>query len=67
MASVNGHLDVVKYLHSNGADITADNNYAIGLASENGHLEVVKYLHENGADIAAEMIMLLDGQMKMNI
>ena len=42
---------MVKYLHINGVDITADNNYAIKWTSENGHLEVVKYLHANGADI----------------
>ena len=44
-------LKTIKYLHENGADITADNNYAIEWTSRNGHLEVVKYLHENGADI----------------
>ena len=42
------------YLYENGADITADDNYAVRWAAENGHLEVVKYLHENGADITAE-------------
>ena len=42
---------MVEYLHKNGADITADNNYAVKWASANGHLEVVKYLHENGADV----------------
>jgi hypothetical protein len=36
----------IKYLHNNGANITAD-NCAIRWASMNGHLEVVKYLHEN--------------------
>lgn len=52
-ASANGYLEVVKYLHENGADITAFGNYAVRSASKNGHLEVVKYLHENGADTAA--------------
>ena len=44
--SENDHLDVIKYLHTNGADITTD-NFAIKWASYNAHLEVVKYLHEN--------------------
>jgi ankyrin repeat protein len=51
IASKNGHLGLVKYLHANGADFTEYNNRAICDASKNGHLEVVKYLHENGADI----------------
>lgn len=42
-----------EYLYENGADITADDNYAVRWASENGYLEVVKFLHENGADITA--------------
>ena len=47
----NGYLDVVKYLHKQGADIMAYDNLAVRLAIEKGHLEVVKYLHKNGADI----------------
>ena len=47
-------LKIIESLHINGADITADNNYAIELVSRNGHLEVLKYLHENGADITAK-------------
>src|SRR4030042_1933252 len=49
-----GNLKMVKYLHQNGADITANNNAAIRWASRNGHLEVVKYLHQNGGDITAD-------------
>ena len=48
-ASYNGHLDVVKYLVSQGADIRADNDEAVRWASFNGHLEVVKYLVSQGA------------------
>ena len=48
-----GHLEVVVYLVEHGANIHADNDYAIRLASENGHLEVVRYLVEHGADIHA--------------
>ena len=40
-ASENGHLEVVKYLHSIGAECP---DHAISGASRNGHLEVVKYL-----------------------
>ena len=49
--SKNGHLEVVKYLVSQGADIKTRDNYAVRWASRNGHLEVVKYLVSQGADI----------------
>ena len=52
-SSRKGHLDVVKYLHEYGANITAANNEAVREASSNGHLDVVKYLHKHGADITA--------------
>ena len=39
-----GHLEVVKYLVENGANIHGRDDLAIRWASENGHLEVVKYL-----------------------
>ena len=53
-ASKNGHLNVVKYLESKGADIRADDDYAIRWASHNGHLNVVKYLESKSANIRAE-------------
>jgi len=37
----------------NGADIHANNDYALRGASENGHLPVVQFLVEHGADIHA--------------
>ena len=52
-ASENGHLEVVRYLVEQGANIHANNDYAIRWASENGHLEVVRYLVEKGANIHA--------------
>ncbi len=49
-ASMNGQLDVVKYLVENGAGKI---NGALVEASSRGELDVVKYLVENGADIHA--------------
>ena len=53
MASKNGHLHVVEFLVSKGADIHAHNDYALKWASENGHLSVVKFLVSKGANIHA--------------
>ena len=52
-AAAGGYLEVVKYLHENGADITAHGNEAICRAVAGGYLAMVKYLHRHGADIAA--------------
>ncbi|EAY15147.1 hypothetical protein TVAG_392640 [Trichomonas vaginalis G3] len=52
-ASLNGHLEVVKYLISVGAykEVKAkDGSTPLICASEAGHLEVVKYLISVGAD-----------------
>ena len=48
-----GNIEVFKELVEQGANIHADNDYAIRLASCNGHLEIVKFLVENGANIHA--------------
>ena len=55
-ASKNGHLEIVKYLVEQGADIHTqiDVNDALIKAILNGHLEVVRYLIEHGADIHAQ-------------
>ena len=45
------NVETIKYLVEKGADVYADNNYAVRMASQNGHLEVVKYLVEKGAQI----------------
>jgi ankyrin repeat protein len=42
MSAYYGHLEVVKYLVSQGADI--NQNVALIHSAANGHLEVVKYL-----------------------
>ena len=44
LAAMNGHLEVLKYLHEKGCEW---NEYACTNAAMNGHLEVLKYLHEN--------------------
>ena len=44
-ASLNGHLEIVKYLHKIGKDCTT---YAIDWASKNGHREIVKFLNSIG-------------------
>ena len=48
-ASCYGHLEIVKCLIENGADIHSFNGSALRYASGYGHLEVVKYLVEQGA------------------
>ncbi len=50
-ASDKGHLEVVKYLVEQGADIHAKNDRALIFASQRGRLEVVRYLVEHGANI----------------
>jgi ankyrin repeat protein len=55
-ASNNGHLDVVKYLHSINASI---DECAIICASDNGHLDVVKYLHFIDARSTKMLLYLL--------
>jgi ankyrin repeat protein len=52
--SENGHLQIVKYLVENGADIHAINDRPLRSASKHGYLEIVKYLVENGANIHAK-------------
>ena len=54
LASRDGYLAIVEYLHQHGADITAQDNLPICWASRNGHLAVVEYLHQHGAAIASQ-------------
>jgi ankyrin repeat protein len=44
-AAGNGHLEVVKWLHTNRTEGCTKN--AMDWAARNGHLEVVKWLHTN--------------------
>jgi ankyrin repeat protein len=53
-ASAAGHLKIVKYLVSKGANVnstTKSNSTALRAACFDGHFEIVKYLVENHADI----------------
>jgi len=49
-----GHLEIVKYLVKNGADVRAKNDEALKWFVKNKNLNVVKYLVENGADVRAK-------------
>jgi len=54
LASLNGRIEIVKYLLANGANINKQDwngNTALILASLRGHIDVVKYLLANGANI----------------
>lgn len=71
-ASTNGHLNIVEYLHCQGADIVErcmlDGYSSIMLASMYGHLQVVSYLCKfisNFEDYHqwVEEVFLLDSQV----
>nr|XP_054775107.1 ankyrin-1-like [Lytechinus pictus] len=53
-AAYNGHLDVVKYLISQSAEVKKGDNSgsnALHTAAQNGHLDVVKYLIGEGVEV----------------
>ena len=52
-ASREGHLEVVKYLHSIGKECTTN---AMDYASSRGHIEVVQYLHSIGKECTTRAI-----------
>jgi len=52
-ASNNGQFDIVRLFLDRGADIHADNDWALRTASRFGHLEVARLLLDRGADIHA--------------
>jgi hypothetical protein len=45
--ATNGHLEVVKYLVGQGADIHAGNDYALRRSAGNGHFKIVEYLQNS--------------------
>lgn len=48
-AAMNGHLDVVRYMHKTGT-VKSLRNRAIEFAAQNGHLDVLCWLHKNRRD-----------------
>ena len=59
IAGQNGHVDVVKTLLANNADVKAsmhtDGSTALYIAAQKGHVDVVRTLLANNADINASM------------
>jgi ankyrin repeat protein len=53
-SSLSGELALVIWSLNIGANVHAEEDYALISASAKGHLEIVKYLVEAGADIHAE-------------
>lgn len=51
IACANGHLEVVKLLVNNGAQIEKDDFTPLMIASAYKHYEVVKYLLDKGAKV----------------
>lgn len=47
------YFNIVQYLVDQGADVTDDDNYAIGQAARNGNLAIIKFFIKKGADIHA--------------
>ncbi|KAJ1551709.1 hypothetical protein HK096_003711 [Nowakowskiella sp. JEL0078] len=52
-AAVNGHIEVVKYLHQKGANIHARWETCSRKSAANGHLSLLKWLKEVGGDVRA--------------
>ena len=50
-SSINGIIDVVKFLFQNGANIHVRDDFPLKCSSRKGHIEVVKFLIENGVNM----------------
>ncbi|EGG22297.1 hypothetical protein DFA_04415 [Cavenderia fasciculata] len=57
IASSNGFIDIVKYLHGNNSITKGCSKDAMDKASYNNHLEVVKFLHFNRSEGATTKAM----------
>ena len=67
MAANNGHLDIIQYLVSLGANINeidSYGNYVFQIACEFGYFEIVEYLVKYGCDINGKngdyLIIMMD-------
>ncbi len=54
LATTFGHLDMIKYLVENGANIKVQNNIVLNEAVRKGRLDIIKYLMEQGIDITVD-------------
>lgn len=52
LAVCNGHLEVVKYLLEQGADIHANDDEVLYVAANNNYFEIAEYLLHQGADLS---------------
>lgn len=50
-AAIYGELDIFKYLHQAGADISVDKGERMADAALYGYIDIVRYLHQQGVDI----------------
>ena len=50
-----GRIDITRFMIKKGADVHAEDDYALRWASNNGHTDTVKLLLENGANIHASI------------
>ena len=48
MASINGHVEVTKFLIDKGANISVINKYAIQNSILHDNVEIIKFLKEKG-------------------
>ena len=55
-----GHLDLVKYFVSHGANVRYLNDVSLQWAASNGHLEMVKYFIDKGCDVRSDNDLALN-------
>lgn len=65
-AAVNGHINIIEFLVSKGANIKRNYNGALREASSNNMTDVVKYLVENGSMTSNNNRSILIGAVRNN-